>query len=109
MASIDRLNKFFTDFRTSKLGIVVFYGYLIAVLIGGLFIAKVISDNRHTADQVLRALCVEKLQAQQGVRLGVQFLREHPHGTTDFPREFIVSSITRSREQVKAFNDLACG
>ncbi len=96
------------DFRTSHLGVILFYGYLIGILIAGLFIAKVIRDNHRTAVQTRRALCAQKHGYELTYRNGKKFLVAHPNGTADFSKDVIVAAILQSKVQLAAFKDVAC-
>ncbi len=100
----DRLN----EFRTSHIGIVIFYGYLIAVLVAGVFIAKVIMDNHRIAAQAERALCAQKNGYEQTYRGSKKYLRDHPNGTADFSKDVIVAAILQSKTQLSAFRDVTC-
>ncbi len=96
------------NFRTSHLGVLLFYGYLIAVLVGGVFIAKVVSDNHTTATQVERALCAQKGGYEQTYQNSKDYLRKHPNGTRDFSKDVIVAAILQAKVQLHAFRDVTC-
>ncbi len=96
------------SFRTSHVGVIIFYGYLLAVLVGGIFIAKVIRDNHQTAVQTQRALCAQKQGYEQTYQSSKKYLREHPHGTRDFSKDVIVAAILQSKVQLHAFRDVSC-
>ncbi len=96
------------SFRTSQLGVVVFYGYLIAILIAGIFIGKVIKDNHKTAIQVERALCAQKHGYEVTYRGGKKFLHEHPNGSVDFSKDVIIAAILQAKVQLAAFKDVTC-
>ncbi len=103
-----RLYHRLNDFRTSHLGVFLFYGYLIAVLVAGIFIAKVIRDNHRIAAQTQRALCAQKQGYEQTYRNSKKYLREHPEGTRDFSKDVIVAAILQSKTQLAAFKDVTC-
>ncbi len=103
-----RLYHRLNDFRTSHLGILLFYGYLLAILIAGVFIAKVIRDNHKTAIQVERALCAQKGGYEQTYTSSKKYLREHPNGTADFSKDVIVAAILQAKVQLHAFKDVTC-
>ncbi len=103
-----RLYQRLNDFRTSHLGVILFYGYLIAVLVAGVFIAKVIRDNHKTAVQVERALCAQKDGYERTYRNSKKYLRDHPNGTRDFSKDVIVAAILQSKTQLAAFKDVTC-
>ncbi len=96
------------EFRTSHIGIVIFYGYLIAVLVAGVFIAKVIRDNHRIATQAERALCAQKQGYEQTYRGSKKYLRDHPNGTADFSKDVIVAAILQAKVQLTAFKDVTC-
>ncbi len=100
----DRLN----EFRTSHLGVIIFYGYLLSILVAGVLIAKVIRDNHRIAVQTQRALCAQKQGYEQTYQNSKKYLREHPHGTRDFSKDVIVAAILQSKTQLAAFQDVAC-
>ncbi len=103
-----RLFRRLNEFRTSDLGILLFYGYLIAVLVAGVFIAKVIRDNHRISTQTQRALCAQKGGYEQTYRSGKKFLLEHPNGTADFSKDVIVAAILQAKTQLAAFKDVTC-
>ena len=103
-----RLYHRLNDFRTSHLGVILFYGYLIAVVIGGVVIARVIRNNHATATQVQRALCAQKNGYEQTYTRSKQYLHEHPNGTRDFSKDVIVAAILQAKVQLHAFRDVTC-
>ncbi len=96
------------EFRTSHLGVMLFYAYLIAILVAGVFIAKVVTDNHRIASQTKRALCAQKHGYELTYRGGKKFLRKHPHGTADFSKDVIVAAILQAQVQLAAFKDVTC-
>lgn len=96
------------DFRTSHLGIVIFYGYLVAILIAGVLIGKVVLDNRQIAAQAHRALCAQKQGYEHTYQGSKTYLRDHPNGTRDFSKDVIVAAILQSKTQLAAFGDVTC-
>ncbi len=100
----DPLNRF----RTSHLGVAIFYGYLIAILVAGVFIGKVVRDNHKIAAQTQRALCAQKHGYELTYRNSQKYLREHPNGTADFSKDVIVAAILQAKVQLHAFKDVTC-
>ncbi len=115
----DRLN----EFRTSHVGIVIFYGYLVAILVAGVLIGKVVIDNHHLANQARRlsvqnnsvarqnhrVLCAQKNGYELTYRNATTYLRKHPHGTVAFSRDVIVAAKLQAKVQLGAFKDVKCG
>ncbi len=96
------------DFRTSHAGVVIFYGYLFAILVAGFFIGRTLVDLHNVANQNHRVLCNEKTSYQRGLAGANKYLRQHPHGTESFSRGLIVSVIVQDRLQIAAFKDVTC-
>ncbi len=96
------------DFRTSHMGIVIFYGYLAAILVVAFIVARTLIDLHDVANQNHRVLCNEKHTFGRGLTGAKKYLRQHPHGTESFSRGLIVSVIIQDRQQLSAFKDVTC-
>ncbi len=96
------------DFRTSHVGVAIFYGYLAAILVAGFFIGRTLIDLHDVANQNHRVLCNEKHTFERGLAGAQLYLKQHPHGTESFSRGLIVSVIIQDRQQLAAFSDVTC-
>ncbi len=114
----DRLD----HFRTSRLGIAVFYGYLVGILVAVLIAALAVRSNHaiavkanHAAMQAKqaaadanRSLCAQKAGYQTTYTNAKKYLRQHPNGTKDFSKDVIVAAILNAKTQLAAFKDVTC-
>lgn len=109
-------------FRTSKWGVLLFYGY-----IGGIFVAAVVAvvaiNGNHAiavkaknaataagnaAALANRSLCFQKEAAVGQLRAARTFLRKNPQGTVDFSRAVILNAIHSDEVDVAALRDIHC-
>ncbi len=102
--SWERLNQF----RSSRIGVGIFYGYLAAIIVVSFIVARSIIDLHDVANQNHRVLCNEKHALERGLKGANEYLRQHPHGTESFSRGLIVSVIVQDRLQLAAFKDVTC-
>ncbi len=100
----ERLN----EFRTSHIGIALFYGYLLAILLVGFLVSRALINLHNVAAQNHRALCSEKHGYETTYNGGKKFLRDHPNGTSDFSKDVIVAAILQAKVQLHAFRDVTC-
>lgn len=77
------------------------------VIVASLF-AFGIHQDQIAISQSHRSLCIFKHNDQQSLKTAVQFLREHPNGTPDFSKAFILHAISQDRLQLNAFRDISC-
>ena len=77
-----------------------------ALLAGGTVVSliSVQGDER----VVHNILCTSQSDAQRNLRASIKFLREHPHGSADFSKTFILNAIQQDRERVQTLSDLSC-
>ena len=92
----------------SLLGHILFYGYLVAILVGGFVVGHVVLQMRSVLQETHRAQCVAKADAQKQVRQTKQFIREHPNGTADFSKQFLLSSLHQAELRAKTLSDVSC-
>jgi hypothetical protein len=101
----DRLN----TFRTSRAGVVIFYGYLAAVLVAAALIAIGFVRLHTLAAQNHRVLCNQKQSYERVLAQALKFRHDHPQGTGIFTLGVIQSAIFQDRVQLRAFNNVVCG
>lgn len=77
-----------------------------AVALGILLYAVNLSGERTKEGQVaLASLCTFKEDLERRVRVGEQFLKEHPQGTKDFSVKFINNSLDNQKSTLKSLSD----
>jgi hypothetical protein len=96
------------EFRTSHAGVILFYGYLIAVFVAATFFVVGYVRLNRIAAQNHRVLCNQKQGYETTFKNAKAYLKKHPHGTQDFSQDVIVAAILQSKVQLKAFNDVNC-
>ena len=94
--------------RLGRAGLVLFYGYLAAVIIGGIVVGQVILDNRDAIQAAHRALCAIKASDDRRLESALQRLIDHPEGTQDFPRGVVIRSIKVARSDLMGLSDVNC-
>lgn len=94
--------------RMGRLGLFLFYGYLIAVIVGGITLGGIILENEDAIHAAHRALCEIKASDERRLNTAVQFLIDHPEGTPEFPRGVIIRSINVARFDVAGLADVSC-
>ena len=82
--------------------------WVVVILLAG---ASVLSLIRVQEDQasVHKILCTSKIDDQKELRQSIKFLREHPNGSADFSRAFIISAIQQDRLKAQTLSGLSCG
>ena len=102
-------------FRTSKWGVILYYGYLAGILVAGVVATVSIRSNHAlavkanvAAAQANRSLCFQKRAAKGQLVSAREFLRDHPDGTGDFSRALIVNAIRTAEMDVAALTDVHC-
>lgn len=60
------------------------------------------------AAEVAKVDCLRKHDQQHAVVRAEAFLRDHPHGTPDFPLAFILKTIAQDKEVLKALQGVHC-
>lgn len=108
-ARLDRLNRF----RTSPVGVAMFYGYLLAIIVSGALVGHVILDNRRIASESHRGLCTLKAERVARVKTTEAILAdpnkpENARIIETFGKPFIVRSLATSRADAKALGDVSC-
>lgn len=88
--------------------IAVVYAMGAALVIAFAILVFGFHQNNQSIKAAHRVLCIQKDQAVENVREGKRFLLEHPNGTADFSKGFILSSIKRSEVTLAAFKDVSC-
>ena len=63
--------------------------------------------NRAQA-QAHEVLCTARHDAKVGLRGSVQFLHDHPNGTADFSKSFILNAIHQDQQKARSFAGLTC-
>ncbi len=118
-------SRFFTrlnEFRTSGLGVLLFYGYLVGILAAVLIASLAIRNNNDIANKANRAatqaalaaiaanrgLCAQKHGYQLTYTNAKEYLKKHPNGTKDFSKDVIVAAILNAKVQLAAFKDVTC-
>jgi hypothetical protein len=59
-------------------------------------------------DDARRGMCALRHSVEKNYRVGTKFLREHPHGTHDFPASIFKSSIRNQHTTLVALEFLRC-
>lgn len=106
---IESLNKF----RTSGVGVALFYGYLVAILLATSLAASALIKNSHTANDAHRGLCALKMERQARVDRAEAFLNK-PY-TPEAKRvikaigyEVLKRSLAQSKADLYALKDVDC-
>lgn len=108
-ARLDRLNRL----RTSPVGVALFYGYLIAILITAAVVGRAVLNNSRTAREARRAVCALKTERVHRVDRTLAIL-SHPDDPNNariiatFGRPLLVRSLVTAREDAKALSDVSC-
>jgi hypothetical protein len=115
MARNERIWQALNHFRTSRWGVLLFYGYLIGILVAALIAAFAITDNhrlavsaRNAATLATRSLCLQKNAARVQLDGAKKYLHDHPDGTPDFSRALILNAIHTDKINVAALHDVQC-
>lgn len=91
----------------------MFYGYLVAILLATLLVAKVIVDNRHIAKEVHRGICSLKHERERRYTQTKAIL-DKPNEPNNakiieaFGRPLLVRSLQTAKGDVAALKDVSC-
>lgn len=115
MANSSSIWEALNRFRTSRWGVVLFYGYLVGVAIAAIIAVFAITGNHalavkanNAATLANRSLCFQKHAARGQLRAARKFLHAHPNGTADFSRAEIMGAIHNDEVDVAALRDVRC-
>lgn len=106
---IDTLNAF----RTSKWGVILFYGYLFAILLATALIAKVIVDNHRIAGDAHRGVCALKIERERRYVQTKEIL-DHPNKPDNaklisaFGKPLLLRSLSTAKADLLALKDVSC-
>lgn len=80
-------------------------GLMVAVALG---FAYGFSRLEQTLNAVHQIQCDGKRNNATNLRASVLFLHEHPSGTSDFSKQFILNAIAEDKAKAKSFSNLDC-
>jgi hypothetical protein len=106
---IGRLN----EFRTSTVGVALFYGYLVAILLSGLLVGKTVLDNRRISKESHSVLCSLKQERERRVSQ-TQAILAHPNEPENarviraLGKPLLVRSLESAKSDAEAFKKASC-
>jgi len=99
-------------FVTSRVRIVLFYAYLVAIGILSVFVAKTILDSHRISTQSHRALCALKVERTARVEQTSKILTDPtPENLSlirTFGRPLLERSLATARADEKSLEDISC-
>lgn len=108
-----RIYEILNNFRTSWFGVILFYGYMLAVAVLAPLTIMAILNNRETAQDARRGLCSLKVQREQRV-IDAKFILDNPDDPDNvrliqlFGKQFIHRSLNTAQQDLDALKDVPC-
>ena len=80
----------------------------VAVILLGISSVFALVRVQNNQTVVHNILCTSQRNAQDSLKGSIRFLHEHPNGSADFSRAFILNAIQQDKQRVLALSGLAC-